>query len=921
MTPTLLNNRYRIIRALGTGGFGETFLAEDTHMPSRRICVIKQLKPVANNPQVYQLVQERFQREAAILEQLGEGNEQIPRLHAYFEEQGQFYLVQEWIEGFTLSQKLQQQGLLSEDLVKEILASLLLVLDYIHAKGIIHRDIKPSNIILRQQDDKPVLIDFGIAKEIIDRVVDAQGDISQSIAVGTLGYMPPEQAAGKPVYASDIYSLGLTAIYLLTGKRPQDFHINPQTGEMMWDADALGFSPNLVEVLDKAVRCHSSDRYPDAKTMLSALQPHDQALPHAQKLSISDVNTINFAEIPTSPLPSVRQEKLEPRIPHSRQEYRHRQILINKVKNYWIKGVLETSLHGKALIELGLEKRLDAIDRPWGIVWETADQPRQTLSKNTRVIDLFNQMGEGRTLLILGEPGAGKTTTLLELARDLIDFAEKDVNQPISVVFNLSAWTNAKEKIADWLIRELNTKYQVSKEIGKNWIKEQQLLLLLDGLDEVSAERREHCVEAINQFSQEYGQTEIVVCSRLKDYELLSNRLRFQGAVFIQPLTLEQIYQYLKSTGTELAALNTALQADTTLQELAKSPLILSIMTLAYQGMSITDLPGLNLEERRQHLFDKYIQRMFERRSGNTQYSKEQAIHWLSWLAKRLVEKSQTVFLIERIQPSWLPTNGQRRMYAVTLGLLIGLSAALGAGIISGHAAGLQIGLIVGLISGLCGFLGAGLIFGVISNQINPVETLKWSSAKAKDNLKSGLVVGLIAGLILGLSSGLVSGLSSGLGSGLVFNLQSGLTDSLISGLRGSLGAWLIFILMRGLMGPGIETSTVPNQGIWQSARNATFFAIVGILGLEIIAGVMGIPLFWGLIIGLFFGMFAAGEACVKHFALRVILYSNGYIPWNYTRFLDWATERILLQKVGGGYIFVHRLLLEHFTQKSNTLK
>ncbi len=154
MTIQLLNDRYQVIRTLGAGGFGETYLAEDTYMPSKRRCVIKQLRPIHNNPQIYQLVQERFQREAAILEELGGANDQIPALYAYFSSDGQFYLVQEWIEGDTLTGKVQRQGLFSEGAVQELLMNLLPVLDYVHSKHIVHRDIKPDNIIVRHRDGK-----------------------------------------------------------------------------------------------------------------------------------------------------------------------------------------------------------------------------------------------------------------------------------------------------------------------------------------------------------------------------------------------------------------------------------------------------------------------------------------------------------------------------------------------------------------------------------------------------------------------------------------------------------------------------------------------------------------------------------------------------------------------------------------------
>lgn len=271
MMSNLLDNRYRVTSVLGSGGFGETYLAEDTKMPSNRRCVIKQLKPVADNPQMYELLQQRFQREAAVLETLGEESRYIPKLYANFTENGLFYLVQEWIDGLTLSETIESKGKWNEDAVRKLIVSILSTLIYVHDRGIIHRDIKPDNIILRAGE--PVLIDFGAVKETLNIIiVPNSGQQVHSIVIGTPGFMASEQAAGRPFFASDLYSLALTAIFALTGQYPQQLGTDSQTGEVLWQSQVMEISANLKAIFTKALQFDPRDRYSSAREMLEAMQ-------------------------------------------------------------------------------------------------------------------------------------------------------------------------------------------------------------------------------------------------------------------------------------------------------------------------------------------------------------------------------------------------------------------------------------------------------------------------------------------------------------------------------------------------------------------------------------------------------------------------------------------------------------------------
>jgi len=268
----LLDNRYRVTSVLGSGGFGETYLAEDTKMPSNRRCVIKQLKPVADNPQMYELLQQRFQREAAVLETLGEESRYIPKLYANFTENGLFYLVQEWIDGLTLAETIESNGKWNEDAARKLMISILRTLIYVHDRGIIHRDIKPDNIILRAGE--PVLIDFGAVKETLNiNTVPNSSQQVHSIVIGTPGFMASEQAAGRPFFASDLYSLALTAIFALTGQYPQQLGTDSQTGEVLWQSQVMEISANFKAIFTKALQFDPRDRYSSAREMLEAMQP------------------------------------------------------------------------------------------------------------------------------------------------------------------------------------------------------------------------------------------------------------------------------------------------------------------------------------------------------------------------------------------------------------------------------------------------------------------------------------------------------------------------------------------------------------------------------------------------------------------------------------------------------------------------
>ncbi|MBD2100689.1 NACHT domain-containing NTPase [Leptolyngbya sp. FACHB-261] len=584
----------------------------------------------------------------------------------------------------------------------------------------------------------------------------------------------------------------------------------------------------------------------------------------------------------------------------SEQESRNLKILQESVKGE-VEGRLSSSLHNQVRLILHMEAQPKQVERPWDVQVKIGTRPHYPLAPGTSVIEVFELPDVAGKLLLLGAPGAGKTTMLLDLAKQLIARNEEDFEQPTPVLVNLSSWQKNEQSIFDWLVAELKLKYGVRADIGQRWLRERKLLPLLDGLDELASERQAKCVEAINEWLQsDERPRHVVVCSRLEEYESHETSLNLNGAICLLPLEQFQIKEYLlRVTGPELWQ---SIASDPALLDLAQTPLLLSIITLAYQEISFPEWQQLaSSQERQRYLFDAYIRRMLERSIKSQEYTErkeptpEKTRHWLIWLAQRLKAEKQTEFLIEKIQPAWLQRGSQKQAYRIGVGLSGGLSVGL--------SGGLSGGLSVGLVSGL----SVGLIFGLsvgLSDEIELVETLRWSwknaGAGLREYFQSGrLLVGLSVGLLVGLIFGLSVGLLVGLSVGLLFGLLGGLLFGLILGLLG------------GLSGFEVERKAIPNQGIWRSASNAV---IVGLLfGLSV--GLLG-GLLSGLSAGLILGMFQyGGLTCIQHFTLRLILWQSGNIPWNYARFLNYATERLFLQRVGGSYRFTHDLLREHFAQ------
>jgi serine/threonine protein kinase, bacterial len=301
----ILHGRYQVLGILGKGGFGATFAAIDLMLPGKPWCVAKQLRPSTDDPALFKMAKELFEREAETLGRIG-NHPQVPRLLDYFEDNQQFYLVQEYVKGHNLHQEIKKNGPFSEAGVRQFLSEVLPILQYIHTQRVIHRDIKPANLIRREEDRQLVLIDFGAVTNQVNSVANSSSTQTAftAFAVGTAGFAPPEQMAMRPVFASDIYAVGVTCLYLLTGKSPKDLGTDPMTGEITWEK-WVTIGESFAKVLKTMLEVSVRHRYKSVNEVLQALElvPYNESLAQSMISSPNiDKGVGNSSILATSPV-------------------------------------------------------------------------------------------------------------------------------------------------------------------------------------------------------------------------------------------------------------------------------------------------------------------------------------------------------------------------------------------------------------------------------------------------------------------------------------------------------------------------------------------------------------------------------------------------------------------------------------------
>jgi hypothetical protein len=616
---------------------------------------------------------------------------------------------------------------------------------------------------------------------------------------------------------------------------------------------------------------------------------------------------------------------------HLERTYRDRMIV--RVRSSWVTGVLGRSLHAAARAAASRHSvTSDAPLTPWNLAYvqPTAVEPTmvEAIAPETPVAEVFDHK-VGGAMLILGGAGAGKTTLLLQLARDLLNLAETDSTRPIPVLFKLASWSPSRS-LNDWLVDELRKLYDVPPSLGRHWIATERILPLLDGLDEVPSRHRARCVEAINAYRDNHGMIPLAITSRTPAYEEVARPLRVQGIIRVGSPTSSQIAAYLDEVGIQVPHIRAVLDDDPSLQRLLASPLVLSIVALAYRRRSGADLVTSDTPEAwLHHLFKVYVEEMLGRDEKPATpaalwYRGGDVERYLAWLARVLRRHEEVIFRLEWIQPRWLPTRAARSTATWGLTLAAAVVAAIIAGITAEFIDGTldpYLGLpqrqpLLGVPTWLVTAIGIGVGVGVLmhSTTVQPVDELRWSWLTLRRRLPGRMPMAVLLGTIAGSIAWAQSGMPQ---QGAVFGMSTALL------------ALVLFLAIGGFTGGLREDIPSPNDAMRRTRRTA----VLGGLPIALPFGLLTALLYAttasptvGLVAGLhttiafwiMAGLWAGGRDYLRFLSVRALLWRARLAPWRYARFLNYAVDHLLLQQVGAGYQFMHPLLLDYFAQRQD---
>jgi hypothetical protein len=651
-----------------------------------------------------------------------------------------------------------------------------------------------------------------------------------------------------------------------------------------------------------------------------------------------------------------------------------------RVRQSWIKGVLERAVTDERRIQLGTAMASEAVAAAWSrhvtvmdgdnVVTTAADDP---------IASIFDDAS--RSLLILGAPGSGKTMTLLELTRDLLHFYEARIEQSIPVVLSLASWQPTPDGFAGWAIRELRSQYFVPRDVALRWLAEGRLYLMLDGLDEVPGDSRAACVEAVNTFVRDGRTAGIAVTCRLEEYERLETRFAFYGAIRLLPLDDDRITRYFEALGPGSEALRQRVAGDEELHELARSPLMLNVMTAAIQSAPVQDLRRAPADSLRDRLFALYVSGMFRRRQVPPDKQRK-TLQWLSWLAAEMRRNSWALFSLDRFQPRLLESTASLVAYSLLVWTItLGGVGALAAAEVSGWGP---------LVAVVCGFAAVDVV------RLRTTDAVANLGGVHARRARYGLW--LILYLLVPLTMAWLAGddpdagfLAIVLGAFTAFRLASRgcdddvqLLDQVGWAWSGALrGAVLAMVIVSLLFQIGCATFEIFGEPDWSDffrglrvwwahviaapgaivTMPVSFFAEFldpGWIAAAVVGGLMGGMTVrvssgpahvysrfratalrmligggcFGVVVGMVVGssetstvlevipvilayaplgfIWFGGVELIRHLAVRVVLAVTRRFPFASVRVLEDAAGLALVRRVGAGYGFMHRLLLDH---------